>query len=152
MIGLSPTTSAFCVPATAKSANPAASNISTGLRRPHTRTARRPASKWQCHWGPSSAAPVTKPGPNTWKSRGWLASTAAVKPERTVTESELSADSKEVAPYQVDMGDGFSPFHRDVAWQTAAETLLEQLEFTKATGTGAINSAPAWRRSVNSIC
>ena len=42
---------------------------------------------------------------------------------------------KEGAPYQVDMGDGFSPFRRDVTWQTAAETpirtLLEQLEFTK---------------------
>ena len=32
MIGLSPKTSAFCVPTTAKSANPAASNMSTGLR------------------------------------------------------------------------------------------------------------------------
>ena len=42
---------------------------------------------------------------------------------------------KKGAPYQVDMGDGSSPFRRDVTWQTAAETpirtLLEQLEFTK---------------------
>jgi hypothetical protein len=53
--------------------------------------------------------------------------TAAVEPERTVTESELSADSKEVAPYQVDMGDGFSPFRRDVTWQTAAETPIRTL-------------------------
>jgi hypothetical protein len=34
------------------------------------------------------------------------------------------------------MGDGFSPFRRDVTWQTAAETpirtLHEQLEFTKS--------------------
>jgi hypothetical protein len=62
---------------------------------------------------------------------------------------------KEGAPYQVEMATD-SPLRRDVTWQTAAETpirtLLEQLEFTKATGTGAINSAPAWRRSVNSIC
>jgi hypothetical protein len=42
---------------------------------------------------------------------------------------------KEGAPYQVDRGDGFSPFRRDVTWQTAAETpirtLRKQLEFTK---------------------
>jgi EVE domain len=41
---------------------------------------------------------------------------------------------KEGELYQVEMGDGFSPFRRDVAWQAAAETpiepLLEQLEFT----------------------
>jgi EVE domain len=41
---------------------------------------------------------------------------------------------KEGEPYQVEMGDGFRPFRRDVAWQAAAETpiepLLEQLEFT----------------------
>jgi EVE domain len=40
---------------------------------------------------------------------------------------------KEGEPYQADMGGGFSPFRRDVAWQAASETpielLLEQLEF-----------------------
>ena len=63
---------------------------------------------------------------------------------------------KDGAPYQVDMGDGFSPFRRDVTWQTAAETPIRTFSSSwssrKATGTGAINSAPAWRRSVNSIC
>ena len=41
---------------------------------------------------------------------------------------------KEGGPYQAEMGGGFSPFRRDVAWQAAKETpiepLLEQLEFT----------------------
>jgi hypothetical protein len=41
---------------------------------------------------------------------------------------------REGAPYQIDMGGGFCPFRRDVAWQTAEETriqtLLEQLDFT----------------------
>jgi hypothetical protein len=41
---------------------------------------------------------------------------------------------KEGEPYQVEMGDGFSPFRRDVAWQAAGETpiepIVEQLEFT----------------------
>jgi EVE domain len=56
---------------------------------------------------------------------------------------------KEGAPYQVDMGDGFSPFRRDVTWQTAAETRSGRFSSSwssrKATGTGGINSAPAWR-------
>lgn len=41
---------------------------------------------------------------------------------------------KPVAPYQVDMGEGFYPFRRDVAWETARETpigpLLDRLGFT----------------------
>jgi hypothetical protein len=41
---------------------------------------------------------------------------------------------KEDGPYQAEMGGGFSPFRRDVAWQAAKETpiepLLEQLLFT----------------------
>ena len=41
---------------------------------------------------------------------------------------------KEGVPYQVDMGGGFSPFRRDVAWHAAKETpiepLLQQLDFT----------------------
>jgi hypothetical protein len=41
---------------------------------------------------------------------------------------------KEGEPYRAEMSGGFSPFRRDVAWQTAKETpigpLLEQLEFT----------------------
>ena len=41
---------------------------------------------------------------------------------------------KEGGPYRAEMSGGFSPFRRDVAWQTAKETsiepLLEQLEFT----------------------
>ena len=41
---------------------------------------------------------------------------------------------KEGEPYRAEMSGGFSPFRRDVAWQTAEETpiepLLEQLEFT----------------------
>jgi hypothetical protein len=42
---------------------------------------------------------------------------------------------QEGEPYQADMGGGFRPFRRDVAWQAAAETpiltLLDQLEFTR---------------------
>jgi hypothetical protein len=41
---------------------------------------------------------------------------------------------KEGGPYRAEMGGGFSPFRRDVAWQAVKETpiepLLEQLEFT----------------------
>ena len=41
---------------------------------------------------------------------------------------------KQGEPYRAEMSGGFSPFRRDVAWQTAKETLieplLEQLEFT----------------------
>ena len=41
---------------------------------------------------------------------------------------------KEGEPCRAEMSGGFSPFRRDVAWQTAKETLieplLEQLEFT----------------------
>ena len=42
------------------------------------------------------------------------------------------------APYQADMGGGFRPFRRDVAWGDAAEVpirpLLESLAFTRAGG------------------
>ncbi|WP_242604602.1 EVE domain-containing protein [Legionella fairfieldensis] len=42
---------------------------------------------------------------------------------------------KEKEPYQVDMGNGFCPFRRDVLWLDAQEALitplLEQLDFTK---------------------
>ena len=42
---------------------------------------------------------------------------------------------KEREPYQVDMGNGFCPFRRDVFWFDAQEALitplLEQLDFTK---------------------
>lgn len=41
---------------------------------------------------------------------------------------------KPVAPYQVDMGEGFCPFRRDVAWEATRETpiapLLDRLGFT----------------------
>jgi hypothetical protein len=41
---------------------------------------------------------------------------------------------KEGAPYQVDMGKGFTPYRRDVTWAKAKEApiklLLEKLEFT----------------------
>ena len=39
------------------------------------------------------------------------------------------------APYQIDMGDGFRPFRRDVAWSEATEApihpMLEQLSFAR---------------------
>lgn len=42
---------------------------------------------------------------------------------------------KESEPYQVDMGNGFCPFRREVTWFTSRETsiiaLLDQLDFTK---------------------
>ena len=42
---------------------------------------------------------------------------------------------REGEPYQGDMGAGFTPFRRDVAWSNGAEAsikpLLEQLDFTK---------------------
>lgn len=42
---------------------------------------------------------------------------------------------EEREPYQVDMGNGFCPFRRDVLWLDAQEALitplLEQLDFTK---------------------
>lgn len=42
---------------------------------------------------------------------------------------------KEREPYQVDMGNGFCPFRRDVLWFNAQEALitplLDQLDFTK---------------------
>ena len=41
---------------------------------------------------------------------------------------------KPVDPYQVDMGEGFCPFRRDVAWEATRETpiapLLDRLGFT----------------------
>ena len=40
------------------------------------------------------------------------------------------------APYQIDMGDGFRPFRRDVAWSEATEVpihpLLEDLSFSRS--------------------
>jgi hypothetical protein len=40
---------------------------------------------------------------------------------------------REGEPYQGDMGAGFTPFRRDVAWSNSAEAppLLEQLDFTR---------------------
>jgi EVE domain len=63
---------------------------------------------------------------------------------------------KEDEPYQAEMGGGFSPFRRDVAWQAAKETsiepLLEKLEFTWASGIGAISCASACSRSAMPTC
>jgi hypothetical protein len=61
---------------------------------------------------------------------------------------------KEGDPYAFEMGDGFVPYRRDVAWERARATpirpLLGALRSGPATGTGATSCASDYSRSARS--
>jgi hypothetical protein len=58
---------------------------------------------------------------------------------------------KEGEPHRAEMSGGFSPFRRDVAWQTAKKTPIEPLEFTSDKRNWAISCASACSRSAMPI-
>jgi hypothetical protein len=62
---------------------------------------------------------------------------------------------KEGEPYVFDMGNGFTPYRRDVAWAKANEApilpLLGRLEFTAGKPNGVIRCASGFFRSARRI-
>lgn len=96
----------------------------------HVRIGRNAGFMQICH-GKPQALRRTKPG-------DWIAyysPTVTFGGKDKLQSFTAVGKIKEGEPYQVDMGNGFCPFRRDVTWLTSRETtitpLLDQLDFTK---------------------
>jgi hypothetical protein len=80
------------------------------------------------------AAPLRRIHPGDWVV--YYSPTEVVRGKDGLQSFTAIGTVKDGAPYQADMGCGFSPFRRDVSWHTAQEQpikpLLGGLQFTTA--------------------
>jgi hypothetical protein len=83
-----------------------------------------------CH---GKGAPLHRVKPNDWVV--YYSPTMTFGGKDKLQSFSAIGTIKESEPYQVDMGNGFFPFRRDVLWFESQEALiaplLEQLDFTK---------------------
>jgi hypothetical protein len=83
-----------------------------------------------CH---GKAAPLRRLKPNDWVV--YYSPTVTFGGKDKLQSFTAIGQIKENEPYQVDMGNGFCPFRRDVHWfesqEAAIMPLLNQLDFTK---------------------
>lgn len=83
-----------------------------------------------CH---GKGAPLRRMKPNDWVV--YYSPTITFGGKDKLQSFTALGQIKEKEPYQVDMGNGFCPFRRDVVWFDAQEALitllLDQLDFTK---------------------
>lgn len=85
-----------------------------------------------CH-GNGKGAPLRRMKPNDWVV--YYSPTVTFKGKDKLQSFTAIGQIKEREPYQVDMGNGFCPFRRDVHWFESHEALitplLNQLDFIK---------------------
>ncbi len=78
------------------------------------------------------AAPLKRIKPGDWVA--YYSPTVVFRGSGKLQAFTAIGTVRDRGPYQADMGGGFQPFRRDVAWQPAGETpiqpLLERLAFT----------------------
>jgi hypothetical protein len=83
-----------------------------------------------CH---GKEAPLRRLKPNDWIV--YYSPTRTFKGQDKLQSFTAIGQIAEGSPYQVDMGNGFCPFRRDVVWLPANEvaiaSLINQLELTK---------------------
>ena len=83
-----------------------------------------------CH---GKGAPLRRMKPNDWVI--YYSPTVTFGGKDKLQSFTAIGQLKDREPYQVDMGNGFCPFRRDVRWLDAQEALivplLNQLDFTK---------------------
>lgn len=83
-----------------------------------------------CH---GKCAPLRRMKPNDWVV--YYSPTLTFGGKDKLQSFTAIGQIKEREPYQVDMGNGFCPFRRDVLWFNAQEALitplLDQLDFSK---------------------
>lgn len=83
-----------------------------------------------CH---GACAPLRRMKPNDWVV--YYSPTLTFGGKDKLQSFTAIGQIKEDEPYQVDMGNGFCPFRRDVSWlisrEAAITPLLDQLDFTR---------------------
>lgn len=83
-----------------------------------------------CH---GKGAPLRRMKPNDWVV--YYSPTVTFRGKEKLQSFTALGQVKDREPYQVDLGNGFCPFRRDVLWLDAQEVLitplLAQLDFTK---------------------
>ena len=96
----------------------------------HVRNGRVQGFMQVCH---GKAAPLKRLKPNDWVV--YYSPTITFGGKDKLQSFTAIGQIKEGEPYQVDMGNGFCPFRRDVCWvesqETAITPLLNYLDFTK---------------------
>ncbi len=96
----------------------------------HVRNGRSEGFMQVCH---GKAAPLRRLKPHDWVV--YYSPTVTFGGKDKLQSFTAIGQIKEGEPYQVDMGNGFCPFRRDVRWYKSEETgiipLLNQLDLTK---------------------
>lgn len=96
----------------------------------HVRSGRPQGFMQVCH---GKAAPLRRLKPNDWVA--YYSPTVTFGGKDKLQSFTAIGQVKESDPYQVDMGNGFCPFRRDVCWFESQEAaiipLLDHLELTK---------------------
>lgn len=96
----------------------------------HVRSGRAQGFMQVCH---GKAAPLRRLKPNDWVV--YYSPTVTFGGKDKLQSFTAIGQIKESEPYQVDMGNGFCPFRRDVRWFESQEAeiipLLNLLDFTK---------------------
>ncbi len=96
----------------------------------HVRSGRAQGFMQVCH---GKAAPLRRLKPNDWVV--YYSPTVTFGGKDKLQSFTAIGQIKEREPYQVDMGNGFCPFRRDVRWFESQEAeiipLLNLLDFTK---------------------
>ena len=96
----------------------------------HVRKGRLSGFMQVCH---DKGAPLRRMKPNDWVV--YYSPTVTFGGKDKLQSFTAIGQVKEREPYQVDMGNGFCPFRRDVLWLDAQEALitplLDQLDLTK---------------------
>lgn len=96
----------------------------------HVRNGRAQGFMQVCH---GKGAPLRRLKPNDWVV--YYSPTVTFGGKDKLQSFTAIGQIKENEPYQVDMGNGFCPFRRDVRWFESEEAaiipLLNQLDFTK---------------------
>ena len=96
----------------------------------HVRNGRAQGFMQVCH---GKGAPLRRLKPNDWVV--YYSPTVTFRGQDKLQSFTAIGQVKEREPYQVDIGNGFCPFRRDVCWFESEEAaiipLLNQLDFTK---------------------
>lgn len=96
----------------------------------HVRNGRTQGFMQVCH---GKAAPLRRLRPNDWVV--YYSPTVTFRGKDRLQAFTAIGQIKEGEPYQVDMGNGFCPYRREVRWFESQEAtilpLLDQLDFTK---------------------
>ncbi|MCP0913670.1 MULTISPECIES: EVE domain-containing protein [Legionella] len=96
----------------------------------HVRVGRQLGFMQVCH---GKKAPLLRLHPHDWVV--YYSPTVTFRGKDKLQSFTAIGSVKPGVPYQVDMGNGFCPFRRDVLWFDAQETfiapLLNQLDFTQ---------------------